>query len=189
MDRIYIYLIYWYLVRSLGQGFYNCLSFCSQGRVCIPACNGQGMCIPACNGAGRCLPGVSTQGVVCLGGVCLSARGVSAQGVSAQGVSAQGVSAGGCLPPPHRDGHWSGQYATYWNAFLFHVFYELYSGWQWETFFGCGQRFQCIGGIKLIIAMHSFQCFIFSYQVIGMVKIAKWNFPTKYRKKILHKKF
>ena len=89
VDRIYIYLIYWYLVRSLGQGFYNCLSFCSQGRVCIPACNGQGMCISACNGAGRCLPGVSTQGGVCLGGVCLSARGVSAQGVSA----------GGCLPP------------------------------------------------------------------------------------------
>ena len=138
----------------------------------------------------RCLPrGVSAWGVsACLPGGCLP-RGCLPRGCLPRGCLPKGYLLGGCLPPPHRDGHWSGQYATYWNAFLFHVFYELYSGWQWETFFGCGQRFQCIGGIKLIIAMHSFQCFILSYQVIGMVKIAKWNFPTKYRKKILNKKF
>ena len=31
-------------------------------------------------------------------------------------------------PPPPRDGHWSGRYVSYWNAFLFVKFYNGYLG-------------------------------------------------------------
>ena len=88
-------------------------SFCPQ-RCCIPACNGAGGCVVqhAMEGGGVCLWGCLPREVSAQGG--LYRRGVFPGGVRPRGC----VCPGGWLLHP-RDGHWSGRYASYKNAFLF----------------------------------------------------------------------
>ena len=113
--------------RSLGQGnIFTCMcqSFCSQGR-------GAGLCMMS-------LPVWLTGLMFLLGDLCLCShvpsRVVSVQGASIQGGLCQGD------PPGHRptDMVKSGQYASYWNAFLFYnrvvfknvyIFHFLSLGW------------------------------------------------------------
>ena len=91
---------------------------------------------------GGLLWGVSAPGV-CSGGVCsrgcLLWGGICSQGVSAPGGSAVGgvCSQGGCIPacteadmPPNQEAElsirpMSGQYTSYWNAFLLNGFCPL----------------------------------------------------------------
>ena len=64
-----------------------------------------GVCIPACNGQGG--------GCLWVGGVCLS------PGQTALPRQTPFLPWQTAPSPPPRDGHCSGRYASYWNAFLF----------------------------------------------------------------------
>ena len=86
-----------------------CQEFCPQGRGCVSQHalgTGQGGCVSQhALGRGVCIP-------ACTGGVCL---GVSAKRGVPSGPEADTPRDGHPLP----DGHCSGRYASYWNAFLF----------------------------------------------------------------------
>ena len=69
------------------------------GRVCMGACVA-GVCMAGACVAGVCMAGACMAGGVCGRGVCM------AWGHEWQGVRAR------------RNGHCSGRYTSYWNAFL-----------------------------------------------------------------------
>ena len=75
--------------------------------VCIPACNGQGVCLLR-----GCLPW----------GVCL---GVSTQRQTPPGPETNTPPGPEADTSPRND-HWSGRYASYWDAFLFNHSFETY---------------------------------------------------------------
>ena len=68
------------------------------------------------------------RGCLVLGGCLLQGVCVSALlGVSARGVSAPwGSAPGGWRPSPPRDGYCCGRYASYWNAFLLQLQFNLF---------------------------------------------------------------
>ena len=71
--------------------------------MCIPACTGQrGVCIPVCTGQGEGVYPSMHWGVY---------RSMHWAGVSTTPSLGR--------HPPSRDGHCSGRYASYWNAFFF----------------------------------------------------------------------
>ena len=117
-----------FTVRNLGNVFTPVCHSVHRGCVCIPPCTGQrGVCIPACTGQGGgvypsmhwaegCVhPSMHWQG----GGVYPIMHWAESVSQHALG--------GGCLPhppgqtPPSRDGHCSGRYASYRNAFFFSI--------------------------------------------------------------------
>ena len=65
---------------------------------------------------GTCSMGVCPWGVPAPGGACSSSRGCLLRG----GLLLWGVLPGGiCVEPPLHDGYCCGQYASYWNVFLY----------------------------------------------------------------------
>ena len=104
-----------------GVGVYPSMQWVGGGRVvCIPACNGWVgvMFIPACNGqegVGWCIP--ACNGWEGRGGVYPGMQWVGGV-VFIPACNGRGPPGKHPLPSPP-DGHWSGRYAAYWNAFLF----------------------------------------------------------------------
>ena len=104
--------------NSGGEGGRAWQGICMVGGVCVVGCSWQGACVVGACMAGACVVG---------GGMC--GRGCVWQGVCVTG----GVCGRGGGMRGRRDGHCSGRYASYWNAFLLHLGGHLQSssgGWK-----------------------------------------------------------
>ena len=124
--------MYIYHPQAKLRGFTPVCHAVQSGGVSVPACitgdmtGGWGLCPGGlCPGVSLCLGslsrGVSVWGDLCLGSL---SRGVSVWGDLCLGFSVWGGLCLGCLcvrEPLNSNG----RYASYWNAFLFYVYYKM----------------------------------------------------------------
>ena len=107
----------WHLYRSqtkFAKGMFSHMSVCPQGGVLV--CVQGGLHLGGLCPGGSMLGGVCVQEVLCRGGSV--SRGSVSSGVCVQG----GLCPGGVSVRESPHTVTSGQYASYWNAFLFRIF-------------------------------------------------------------------